>query len=322
MRRRLVLGLPAMAAAAAAAPAAAQTWPTRAVRIVVPFGPGSGTDLGTRLLAQHLAAALGQPVIVENRPGATGTIAAQAVANAAPDGYTLLMGTNSTHGGNSATQRNLPYDPLRSFTPIAAVGIFPGFLVVTPSLPVHTPAELVAYGRANPGALTFATGNVSSLMMGEFFVRRLGIEAVRVSYPSNPQALTDVIAGRVSMMFPDMASSLPHVRAGRLRALATVTLGERSPTAPELPTVAETVLPGLHVVGWIGLFAPAATPEPVAERLSQEVLKVLDTAEMKEGIARIGAEPNLMSREAFRGFVRRQVEETIAFLAEIGVKPE
>ena len=244
------MGLAAALAAARAPPAEAQGYPARPIRIIVPSGPGSGTDIGTRLLAQHLGTSLGQPIVVENRPRATGTIAAQAVATAAPDGCTLLMRTNATHGGNSATQRNLPYDPLRSFSPIAAVGIFPGFLVVTPSLPVSTAAELVAYGRANPGTLTFATGNVSSLMMGEFFVRRLGIDAVRVSYTSNPPALTDVIAGRVSMMFPDMASSLVHVRSGRLKALATVTLGERSATAPDLPTVAEAVLPGLHIVGW------------------------------------------------------------------------
>lgn len=322
MRRTIILGLAAALVLPAAAPADAQSYPTRAIRIIVPFAAGSGTDIGTRLLAQHLSAPLGQSIIVENRPGAAGTIAAQAVANAAPDGYTLLMGTNSTHGGNSATQRNLPYDPIASFSPVAAVGIFPGFLVVTPSLPVNSAAELVAYGRANPGKLTFATGNVSSRMMAEFFVRRLGIDAVGVAYTSNPPALTDVVAGRVSMMFPDIASSLGHVRGGRLRALGTVTLGERSQAAPELPTIAESVLPGLHVVGWIGLFAPAATPEPIAERLSQEVQKVLATPEMIEGIARIGAEPNLMPRPAFRAFVRRQVEETIAFLAEIGVQPE
>jgi tripartite-type tricarboxylate transporter receptor subunit TctC len=320
----LFASLVAAAVIGAAGPVPAQSYPTRPVRIVVPFGPGSGTDIGTRILGQHLSAALGQPIVVENRPGAAGTTAATHVAEAAPDGYTLLMGTNSTHGANSVLQRNLPYDPLRSFVPIAPVGMFPAFLAVHPSIPANTPAELVAYARANPGVLTFATGNTTSLMMAEGFTRRLGIDAVRVAYPSNPPALTDVIGGRVSMMFPDIASSLPHVRSGRLRALAVVNLNaRRSPAAPDLPTMDETVLPGLDIgVGWIGLFAPAGTPDAVVQRLAEEVSRIVATPEVREQLQRVGAEANPMTQAEFRAFVANAFERTTSFLREIGVQPE
>jgi tripartite-type tricarboxylate transporter receptor subunit TctC len=321
--KKLILGIAALAAIGGALPAVAQTYPNRPIRIVVPFGPGSGTDIGTRLLGQHLTTALGQPIVVENRPGAAGTIAATHVAEAAPDGYTLLMGTNSTHGANSVLQRNLPYNPVTSFVPIAPVGMFPAFLVVHPSIPANTPAELVAYGRANPGTLTFATGNTTSLMMAESFTRRLGIDAVRVPYPSNPPAITDVIGGRVSMMFPDIASSLPHVRSGRLRALGVVNLnGRPSPAAPDLPAMDATV-PGLDIgVGWIGLFAPAGTPDAIAQRLSEEVSRIVATPEMREQLQRVGAEANPMTQAEFRSFVASAVERTTNFLREIGVQPE
>jgi tripartite-type tricarboxylate transporter receptor subunit TctC len=322
--KQLICGVMALAAIGATFPALGQTYPTRAVRIIVPFGPGSGTDIGTRLLGQHLQAALGQPIVVENRPGAAGTIAATHVAEAAPDGYTLLMGTNSTHGANSVLQRNLPYDPVRSFVPIAPVGLFPAFLVVHPSIPANTPAELVAYGRANPGALTFATGNSTSLMMAVGFTRRLGIEAVRVPYPSNPPGLTDVVGGRVAMMFPDVASSLPHVRSGRLRALGVINLdGRRSLAAPDVPPLDETLVAELDIgVGWIGLFAPAGTPDTIVQRLSAEVSRLVATPELREELQRVGAEAAPMNQGEFRAFVTRSFERTTTFLREIGVQPE
>ena len=190
----IVLALHANPGLAQTAPDA---FPSRPVRIVVPFGPGSGTDIATRMIGQHLEAALKQPVVTDNRPGANGSIAATAVARAPADGYTLLMGTNSTHGANSGLMAKLPYDPIKDFVPVGLVGIFSSFLVVNPALPVRTPAELVAYGKANPKALTFAAGNTSSHIMGEMFARSTGIEMLRVPYTSNPAGVTDVIAGRV-----------------------------------------------------------------------------------------------------------------------------
>ncbi len=319
----LALGLAiALLAHPASAQSTSDTFPSRPIHIVVPFGPGSGTDVATRLLGQHLEAALKQSVVTENKPGASGSIAASAVARATPDGYTLLMGTNSTHGANSGLIAKLPYDPLRDFVPVGLVGVFSSFLVVNPALPVRTPAELVAYGKANPKALTFAAGNTSSLIMGEMFARGTGIEMLRVPYTSNPAGVTDVIAGRVSVMFPDMSSSIAHVKAGTLRALAVVTLGERSTLAPELPTVGETVAPNFNFVGWIGLFAPAGTPAPVVARLSAELRKVLAMPEISQRLQQFGADAKWMAPADFRTFVASEVARLPKILADIGVQPQ
>lgn len=315
----IVLALHANPGLAQTAPDA---FPSRPVRIVVPFGPGSGTDIATRMIGQHLEAALKQPVVTDNRPGANGSIAATAVARAPADGYTLLMGTNSTHGANSGLMAKLPYDPIKDFVPVGLVGIFSSFLVVNPALPVRTPAELVAYGKANPKALTFAAGNTSSHIMGEMFARSTGIEMLRVPYTSNPAGVTDVIAGRVSVMFPDISSSIAHVKSGSLRALAVVTLGERSPMAPELPTVAETVVPNFHFVGWIGLFAPAGTPAAAVARLSAEMQKIMAMPEVAQRFQSMGAEAKWTAPADFRAFVGNEVQRLPKILADIGVVPQ
>lgn len=302
--------------------AAADAYPSRPVRVIVPFGPGSGTDIATRLIAQHLEAAVKQSVLTDNRPGASGSIAASAVARATPDGYTLLMGTNSTHGANSGLIAKMTYDPIKDFVPVGLVGIFSSFLVVNPALPVRTPAELIAYGKANPKTLTFAAGNTSSLIMGEMFGRGAGIEMLRVPYTSNPAGLTDVIAGRVSVMFPDIGSSIAHVKAGSVRALAVVTLGERSPMAPELPTVAETVLPNFHFIGWIGLFAPAGTPAPVVAKLSTEMQKIMALPEVGQRFQQMGADAKWIGPAEFRTFVGNEVTRLPKILADIGVQAQ
>ena len=311
-----VFGLPGLAQSAP------DVFPSRAIHIVVPFGAGSGTDITTRLLGQHLQTALKQSVVTDNRPGANGSIAATAVARAAADGYTLLMGTNSTHGANSGLMTKLTYDPLRDFVPIGLVGVFSSFLVVNPALPVRTPAELVAYGKANPKALTFAAGNTSSLIMGEMFSRSAGIEMLRVPYSSNPAGVTDVIGGRVSVMFPDISSSIAHVKSGSLRALAVVSLGERSPLLPELPTVAETVAPNFNFVGWIGLFAPSGTSAAVVARLSTELQKVVAMPEIGQRLQQLGADAKWLGPTEFRAFVANEVARLPKILADIGVQPQ
>jgi tripartite-type tricarboxylate transporter receptor subunit TctC len=319
--RAAALGLAAAGLAPMAARAEAGAFPSRPLRIVVPFGAGSGTDTATRQLAQLLEASLKQPVVVDNRPGANGAIAASVVAKAPADGYTLVMGTNSTHGANPGLIAKMTYDPVKDFVPIGMVALFSSFLVVHPSVPARTPAELIAYGKANPKGLSFASGNTSSLIMGEMFARRGGIEMLRVPFNSNPAGLIEVIAGRVPVMFPDIASSLAHVKAGSVRALGVVTLGGRSNFAPELPTVSET-LPDFNFVGWIGLFAPAGTPEPVAQRLASEVRKIMAQPAVAQRFHQMGAEPNWMGPAEFAPFVRSEVARLPKILADIGIQPQ
>jgi tripartite-type tricarboxylate transporter receptor subunit TctC len=300
----------------------ADTYPSRPVRIVVPFGAGSGTDIATRVLAQQLEVAFKQSVVVENKPGANGAIAAQAVARANPDGLTLMMGTNSTHGANPGLMLKMNYDPIKDFKPIGMVATFSSFMVVHPSVPARTPAELVAYAKANPKALSFAAGNTSSLMMGEMFARRAGIEMLRVPYASNPAGLTDVIGGRVQVMFPDIASSLQHVRAGSVRALGVVTMGGRSPQAPEFQTLTEAGIKDFNFAGWIGMFAPEGTPEPVIKRLEDELQRILAQPEVAQRIQTLGAEPRWMGTTEFGPFVRSEVQRLPRLLADIGVQPQ
>ena len=207
----------ALAAASmlAAFSAAAQTWPTRPITLVVPFAAGSGSDTGARIVGEYLGAALGQRLVVENRVGAVGAIGAAAVARAQPDGYTLLVGTNSTHGSNPALLATMPYDPIKDFVPIVRVGIFTYFVVVNPGLPIRSMADLVAEAKAKPDQLSYGSGSSTSLVMAETFLRGVGIKALRVPYTSNPPALTDIIAGRVSFMFVDVSTSIAHVARGR-----------------------------------------------------------------------------------------------------------
>lgn len=302
---------------------AAEPYPAHPVKIVVPFGPGSGTDTATRLLAQHLQTALKQTVTVENRAGANGSIAATAVARAAPDGLTLLMGTNSTHGANPGLMAKMGYDPGKDFVPVAMMATFSSLLVVHPSLPVENAAELIAYAKANPKTLSFASGNTSSLIMGEMFARRAGVEMLRVPYTSNPAGITDVIAGRVQVMFPDIASSQAHVKAGTLRALGAVTLGGRSPLAPDLPTVAEAAsLPDFNFIGWIGLFAPEGTPEVAVRRIAEETEKILAVPEVKQQLLQLGAETRWMGPAEFRSYVRSELVRLPKVLQDIGVQPQ
>ena len=302
---------------------AADAYPAQPIKIIVPFGPGSGTDTATRVLAAQLQTALKQTVTVENRPGANGAIAATAVARATPDGQTLLMGTNSTHGANPGLMAKLGYDPAKDFVPVAMVATFSSFLVVHPSLPVKTAAELVAYAKSHPKELSFAAGNTSSLIMGEMFARRAGIEWVRVPYTSNPAGLTDVIGGRVQVMFPDIASSQAHVKAGTLRALGAVTLGARSPLAPDVPTVSEAAsMPDFNFIGWIGLFAPEGTPDAAVKRLAEETEKILAAPEMKQQLLQLGAETRWMGPAEFRPFVRSELTRLPKALQDIGVQPQ
>jgi tripartite-type tricarboxylate transporter receptor subunit TctC len=308
--RRLVIRAPAaalaagLAAAICSAPAAAQTYPAKPLRFVVPFPAGGPLDISARALAQGLNRAWGQPVIVDNRPGAGGNIGADVVAKAPPDGHTLLMGAVSTHAINPWLYSKMPYDAARDFAPVILVTRVPNVLVVHPALPVKNVKELIALARARPGELTFASGSTGSAghLAGELFKTMARVDMVHVPYKGAAPAAIDLIGGHVSLMFDNLASATPHVTAGRVRALA-VTTAERSPMQPDLPTISESGLKGFDVSTWFGVFLPAGTPREIVARLNAELARILGSAELKERLAALGAVPMPGTPEQFAAFV-------------------
>ncbi len=265
-RRALLAGAAAMAAATPARAA----YPQRPVTMIVPFAAGSGTDTVARIVAQQLGTRLGGSVVVENRAGANGSVAATFVARSEPDGHTLFMTTNTSHSANPSLLKSIPYDPVADFTPVARMGNLPFLLVIDPRIPAKSVAELVAHAKANPGKLTYASGNSTGIVAGATFARRAGIEILHVPYRSTPPAVTDTIGGRISMMFVDITSSLTQVNAGSLRALA-VTTAERSKLLPDLPSMQEAGIADFDITSWNGVFGPAKMPADVVQRLNREI---------------------------------------------------
>jgi len=308
------------AAAALPLPAHAQKYPSRQVTIVVPFAAGSATDAAARMVAQHLQAALGQTFVIENKAGANGVLAASSVARAAPDGYTLIITTNSTHSA-IALFKSVPYDPIADFTPVARFGSFPSFLAVNPNLPITTPQELVAYGKANPGKLEYGSGNSTGQVSGEVFKRRTGVNMVRVAYRSNPAALTDLIAGHIGVMFPDFITGTPHVKAQKIRPLAVLTR-ERNSSLPDVPTLNETVMPGFDTIAWAGMFGPANMPREVVEILGRELQKMVTTPETKSQLVSTGMEVFWIGPEQFPDYVKSELVKWTSLIKEAGIEPE
>jgi len=272
--------------------AADAAWPTRSVRLVVPFPAGGATDHVARVIAQRVAQATGQPVVVDNRTGAGGTIGSAEVAKAAPDGYTLLLTTTSTHAISPHLIPRLAYDPVRDFTPIAHLANAPNVLLVTPSLPVKSVAELIAYAKAHPGQLNYASsgnGTIVHLNAAEF-AARAGVQMSHVPYKGTGQAITDLAAGQVHVLFDSIMTGMPQARSGRLRALA-VTSPQRSAMAPELPTVIESGLPGFTAATWFGLYAPAKLPAPLLARINQAFNQATQTPEVVKAMSQAGAVP-------------------------------
>jgi len=307
--------------AATGAPAAAESYPNRAVTIIVPFAPGSVTDAAARLIGQQLQEALGQPFVIESKTGAGGLIAASAVAHAAPDGYTLLITTNSTHSAAPALFKNVPYDPIKDFTPVARIGSFPSMIAVYPGLPVKTIGELVAYAKANPGKLEYGHGNSTGQVVGETLKKRTGIDIVRVAYRSNPPAVTDLIAGHIAMMIPDFNTGLPQVKAGLIRPVAVFTK-ERNKRLPDIPTLNETVMPGFDLLAWAGMFAPANVPPEVVERLSAALQKILRDPIIVERFAEIGTDTFYSGPQDFSDYVKTELVKWTAVAKEAGIEPE
>jgi len=319
IRKRLAATCAALVVVAA--PALADNYPSRPVTIITPFAAGSVSDAAARLLAQALQDALGQTFVVENKAGAGGLISATAVARARPDGYTLMLATSSTHSAAPSLFKSVPYDPIRDFTPIARIGSFPSFIAVNPGLPIASMTELVAYARANPGKLSYGHGNNTGHIAGETLKKRTGIDIVRVAYRSNPAAVTDLIAGHIPMMIPDLGTGLPQVRTGKMRPLAVLTR-ERSPALPDVPTLHETVMPGLDLLAWTGLLAPANTPTDIVKILAGEVHKALSKPDIQKRFVDSGTELFWGGPEEFADYVRTELVKWTAIIKEAGIEPE
>jgi tripartite-type tricarboxylate transporter receptor subunit TctC len=301
--------------------AAAQgTYPSQNITIVLPFGPGSGTDIATRIIAQKLTETVGKPVIVDNKPGANGSIAAEYVARAKPDGYTLLVGTNSTHGANPALLKEMRYDPIKSFEHVNRMVVFTSVVLVNPAFPPKTMKELIAYGKTHE--ITLATGNASGVVQSETLARQVGWkQLLRVPFKSNPPALVEVMSGRVNMMFSDVAAASAQIKAGNVRALA-VTSKAKSTLLPELPTIMESGVSDYDLSGWNGLFAPAGTPRDVVEKLNAEITKIVQMPDVRAKFQDLGAEPAPMKTDEYAAWVQKEVNMWSRLVREAGIKPE
>jgi tripartite-type tricarboxylate transporter receptor subunit TctC len=305
--RRGWLSLPLiLAVMAGSALAQSSTYPNRPITLVLPFAAGSGTDTTTRIISQYLSTALGVGIVVENKAGANGMIAATYVAHAAPDGYTLLVTTNTSHSANPYLLKTLTYDPVKDFTPIARTGDLPFMLVVNPEVPAKTVAELIAYAKANPGKLTYASGSSSAIVSGATFAHNAGLDLLHVPYKSSPPAMNDVIGGRITMMFTDVLTGLPHVNRGALRALA-VTTRSRSPLVPDLPSMQEAGVPDFDITSWQGYFGPANLPTDIVLRLNGEIRKIVETPAIKAQLAALGMDAFSGTPEELGAFVKDQL---------------
>ena len=309
-----------LAVALACATASAQPYPVKPVRIVIGFPPGGFVDLTARVVSGPLGTGLGQQVIVENRGGAGGIVGTELVARAAPDGYTLTVGSAGTHAVNQSLYRKLPYSVLRDFQPIARLADAPSILAVHPSLPARSVKELVALARARPGQILYASAGsgTSTHLAAALFEHLAQIKLVHVPYKGGGPAIVDVIAGQVPVTFGTAASVSPHTRSGRLRGLA-VTGGRRSAVLPDLPTIAESGVPGYEMLNWLGLFAPAGTPRALVEKLEAEALRVVRSPEVRDRLNGAGAEPSPLATEAFTAFVKSEIAKWSKVVAATGM---
>jgi tripartite-type tricarboxylate transporter receptor subunit TctC len=304
-----------------AATSAAAQYPTKPVRVVVPFGAGSVTDTVTRIIAQPLGQALGQPTIVENKPGADGVIAASDVKKAAPDGYTLFMATNSPLSAAPHLHKRLPYDPIADFTAITLVGYATFFFVVPSTSPAKTLAEFIDYARANPGKLNYATGNTTAIVSTAMLANLAKINMVHVPYKTEPPALTDVLGGQIQFICSSYTVVAPHVRDGKLRALAT-TLPTRSPLLPDVPSITEAGFPKFPIVPWAGLFGPAKLSKEIVDRLNREVTTIVKRPEIREQLSKQAFEGRTSSPEELATYVREQIEVWGKAIRDAGIQPE
>ncbi len=301
---------------------ALQVYPNKPVRIIVPFAAGSATDIVARLLADELRVALDQNFIVDDRPGASARIGAEAAARAAPDGYTLLVTTNTSHSANPHLFKKLSYDPIKDFAPIGGIMNIPVIVVVNPKLPVNSLKELIDHAMARPGKVSYGYGNSIGQVTGAAFAKAAGIDVIATPYKSSPQAMTDLLGEQIDYAVTDMAAGQALVNTGKLRALA-VSTERRSSLMPDLPTMAETpVLAGFELVAWVAMFAPAGTPGDIINRLSVEVRKSLGKPEIRDRIASFAAEATPSSPEQLGVFVKNQLASWGKRIKDAGIEPE
>ena len=317
---KLLLILVAAAAALFSAALYADDYPSRPITIVAVFGPGSASDTICRIIADKLSPALGQPVIVEDRPGADGALAALYVHHQPADGYTLLMGTNSPLSADPFIHRDLGYDSIKDFVPITRVGSFTLMLVVDPKLPIHSIKELVDYAKVNPGKLSFASGNTAGIVGGYTLAKWGEISMLHVPYKTTGPALMDIIAGRVSMMFADFTSAQPHVKAGTVRPLAISRI-HRSSLYPDLPTMDEVGVKGFDLDAWAGLVAPVGTPAPVVNKLNTALREIIDNPEVQARFKNVGFEGFSSTPEELGAFMRVQLGVWEKMTKDADIKP-
>ena len=310
----LLVCLPLVAAAQAGG------FPDKAIRIVVPFPPGGATDAAARLVAVKMSEHWGQPVVVDNRAGAGGNVGSDLVAKAPADGYTLVMGVTGSHAINTSLYSRMPYDPVADFVAISQVAVVPNVLVVHPSVPAKNLAELVALAKKEPGKLNYASlGNGTAAHLGmEMLKAEAGVDITHVPYKGSAPAVSDLLAGQVQMMVDGLPSALPHIKAGKLRAIALTSL-RRSPSLPDLPTIAESY-PGFYADAWSGLFAPKGTPQPVVDKLSAEVQRILKLPEVREKLAALGAEPVGSTQAEFAAHVKKEIDKWAKVVKTSGAK--
>lgn len=296
--------------------AQAQSYPSRTITLIVPFAAGSGTDSVARIVTQRLAEVLKTSIVIDNRAGAIGAAAA---ARATPDGYTLMIGGVSTHAANPSLMKSIQYDPKGDFLPISQLGIFPYFLIVNPEIPAKSVKELVALAKAKPGTLSFAYGNAIGQIAGEMLKTRTATDLLAVPYKSSPQGVTDLIAGRVSMMFVDMTAAMSQVQAGQLRALATASR-DRSALFADLPSIKEAGVDLFDITAWTGFFAPKGAPPDVVERLAEALHQVMDDPAVRARLAAIGFEAKWASPSAFGERVADDLELWVRLTREAGIE--
>lgn len=315
--RRIVLAFITLAAVCGIA--TAETYPSRRIAVIVPFAAGSGTDSVARIVTQRLAERLGTTIVVENRPGASGAIGAVAAARSAPDGYTLFFGGTSTHAANPSLLKSMQYDPQEDFSPVARLGLFPYVLVVHPGIEAKNVSELVALAKQKPGSLSFAFANALGRLSGEMFKQRGNIDLQAVPYKSSPEGITDVVTGRVSMMFTDTTPALPLTKSGQLRAIATITQ-ERSALFSDLPSMQEQGMNFRDLSAWTGMFAPRNTPPEVVAKLSELLREILGEPATRQRLAEIGFEAQWIAPKEFAERIKADIELWAAITREAGIE--